>query len=86
MGLPTRKEISDALDALCEATDELPEDWRLSLHFTRGELNITLWHPEGMPVEYPDGEDDTPAEMVAGRVDFARQSDGLGPAFGKDDL
>jgi hypothetical protein len=77
-------EIDKAMDLMCnELCEKLPQDWMISIDFEEGGLAIKLINPEGEDVAVED--DDMPvSQMIMMRVNLARQTDGLAPAY--DDL
>ena len=56
--------------------DQIPEDWLLRIDLMEGEADIELQDPDGNVVELCD-DDKTPEQMIADRVRYARNSDGL---------
>jgi len=86
--LPKKVEpVPMTIDGLCELFDEMPEDWRCAVEFTRGGIEVKLFDPAGLLVSGDSirGDDDEENASVERqcklRIDHARRSDGLGRVF-----
>ena len=59
--------------------DHLPEDWRIDIGLSLGEIAVELYGPDGKYVDIGDGDQDIESleQMLIDRVNWARTSDGL---------
>ncbi len=72
------REIS--LDAFCDIVCEnLPEDWRIELRMSRGEISLELYDPDGDEIDMPHKDDESVVEMAYRYVNNARVADRLSP-------